>query len=186
MNRHPLRIAIGNGVAIIAAVIFSISVSGQAHANDAASTSTVGAPPEPAPTSTVGEPPTLPAVLAHIENQIAPARMMNLHGSAFEDVNANGRRDAGEPAFDGAWFKVSGGGNWFVCGNVQSDGAFGVPVKAGAYHIQPVNVKGFRVTTPQIDVPAMGAQLIMIGYVRDTSTIAEGCDAYNPGRPLKS
>ena len=33
---------------------------------------------------------------------------------AYEDKNANGKRDAGEPTMSGAWLKLSGGGSWFV------------------------------------------------------------------------
>jgi len=60
-------------------------------------------------------------------------------------------------------------------------------VKAGLYHLQPINVQGYRVTTPQVDVPAMGKQpaTASIGYVRDENATAEGCDVYNPSRPLK-
>jgi hypothetical protein len=187
MNTHSLRSAIHKGAVILAAAIIGTSAIGMARANDAAPTSTVGTPPEPAPASTIGDPPSLPAVLSHVENVIAPERMMNIHGIAFEDLNANGKRDAGEPAFNGAWFKLSGGGNWFVCGNAAGNGAFGMPVKTGAYHIQPINVQGFRVTTPQIDVPALGAQpmALFIGYARDANVITESCDAYHPSRPLK-
>ena len=187
MNAQSLLTGLRKGTTVIAAAIIGLCAASMAHANDAVPTSTVGTPPIPAPTYEIGDPPTLPAVLSYTETSSAPASMMNLHGIAFEDMNANGKRDAGEPAFNGAWFKVSGGGNWFVCGAAAGDGAFGVPVYAGKYHIQPINVKGFRVTTPQIAVLAMGGQpaAAFIGYVRDAKVTAEACDAYNPSRPLK-
>lgn len=187
MNTHRLRIDIRKGFAFIVAAIISLCGTGAAHAKDITPAITVGAPPQPAPTYEIGDPPTLPAVLSYTETSSAPASMMNLHGIAFEDVNANGKRDTGEPAFSSAWFKVSGGGNWFVCGNVAGNGIFGVPVKAGAYHIQPINVKGYRVTTPQVNIFAMEEQpaAIAIGYVRDGNVEIESCDVYHPSRPLK-
>jgi hypothetical protein len=188
ITRPRLKI-IRHATAGIAAALIGIFTASAAHADGPIPTSTVGAPPMPAPVSWVGDPPSLiqPAVLPYIETTATSELMMNIHGLAFEDLNANGRRDAGEPAFHGAWLKVSGGGSWFVCSPVERNGAFGLPVIAGVYHIQPVNVKGFRVTTPQIDVPAMGRQMrpALIGYARDASAVDEGCDTYNPGRPLK-
>lgn len=187
MNVRPLLNITSKGMALAAALI-GLMTAGVAHAEGQSPTSTVGTPPMPAPVSWVGDPPSLPAptVMPYIENAVPQLSVMNIHGNAFEDLNANGKRDAGEPAFNGAWFKLSGGGNWFVCSNVSSNGAFGLPVNAGMYHIQPINVKGYRVTTPQIDVPAMGRQPAnaSIGYVRDANAVVESCDTYHPSRPL--
>jgi hypothetical protein len=188
MNARQLVTYFRNAWVCLIAIAIGL-IAGAAHADGAVPTSTVGTPPMPEPISWVGDPPslTVPAVLSYVQTASAPEHMMNVHGIAFEDMNANGKRDAGEPAFSIAWFKLSGGGNWFTCSNVESNGTFGLPVKAGEYFIQPINMNGYRVTTPQLDVMAMGRQPkpALIGYVRDANATAEGCDAYNPGRPLK-
>jgi hypothetical protein len=110
----------------------------------------------------------------------------SVRGVAFEDLNANGKRDAGEPIFGGAWLKVTNGGNWFVCGSVGDDATFAVVVNPGIYYVMPVNLQGYRVTTPRLKaiVNANAASLGHdIGYVKDASAQLEGCDLYHPARP---
>ncbi|MBX7213514.1 MAG: hypothetical protein K1X39_05805 [Thermoflexales bacterium] len=115
----------------------------------------------------------------------------SVRGTAFEDLNANGKWDAGEPKMGGAWFKVSDGGGWFVCGYAGSDSTYGVPVtEVGmTYFVYAIAPKGWRTTTPvvkatKVDTTNGFAYLNNnLGFVRDaTVTTVEACDQYHPVR----
>jgi len=45
----------------------------------------------------------------------------SVRGSAFEDLNRNGVRDPGEQGIGTASWKVTAGGDWFLCGYVGGD-----------------------------------------------------------------
>ena len=110
----------------------------------------------------------------------------SIRGAAFEDRNMNGKWDAGEPKMGLAWYKVTDGGNWHVCGWIGGDSTYGVPVKAGRYYVLPVNLMGYRTTTPRIRATVEAGQAALgidIGYVKDPGAKPEACDAYNPPRP---
>jgi uncharacterized surface protein with fasciclin (FAS1) repeats len=112
----------------------------------------------------------------------------SLRGTAFEDIDANGKWDAGEPKMGLAWYKVTDGGGWYVCGWVGSDGTYGVPVTAGRYDVLPVTLNGYRTTTPRIHAKVEAGQASLgndIGFVKDPVARLEACDAYNPPRPGK-
>jgi len=109
----------------------------------------------------------------------------SIRGAAFQDRNMNGKWDAGEPKMSLAWYKVTDGGNWHVCGWVGGDSTYGVPVKAGRYYVLPVNLLGYRTTTPRIRATVEAGQAALgnnIGYVKDPGAKPETCDAYSPPR----
>jgi hypothetical protein len=89
--------------------------------------------------------------------------------------------------FGGAWYKITDGGNWFVCGTVGSDGTFGVPLKAGEYYVIPLNLKGLRATTEITKAVVRGGTATLgkdIKYVTDPTATLDSCDLYNPPRPI--
>lgn len=112
-------------------------------------------------------------------------RMSSVRGSVFDDINGNGRRDGNEPTTFG-WFKISNGGNWYVCGYAGRDGTFGVPVQAGWYDVIPVAPQGWRATAPKVHVyvggPGHPALNVHLGLVRDKTAPLESCDLYHPIR----
>jgi hypothetical protein len=117
----------------------------------------------------------------------------SVRGTAFEDKNANGKRDAGEPTMAGAWLKLSGGGSWFVCAFTGADATYGIPVieHTMTYIIFPIAPPGWRTTTPVIKAKTVDTKNGFaylyndIGFVRDASVkTVEGCDQYNPSRPV--
>ncbi len=108
-----------------------------------------------------------------------------LSGIAFLDTNADGKWQAGEPAFAGASLKVTGGGAWYVCGPVGPEGTFGVPVNADTYYVIPAAPPGYRTTTPRITVSIVNDisnPYTLIGFVADAASKGEACDQYNPSR----
>jgi len=108
----------------------------------------------------------------------------SVRGYAFLDKNANGKWDEGESIFGEAWYKVTDGGAWFTCGYVGTDASYGVPVNAGTYYVLPVAPKGFKTTTPRIQV-TVGTTAALnnnIGFVADATAKGEACDQYNPAR----
>jgi len=112
--------------------------------------------------------------------------LWKIWGVAFEDVNQNGKRDAGEPLLSNVLFKVTDGGSWYVCGQVGDDSSFGVMVNPGIYYVIPIGHPGYRVTTPRIkvDIPATQADSHSdIGFVKDMAAENEPCDQYHPARP---
>ena len=117
----------------------------------------------------------------------------SVRGTAFEDLNANGKRDAGEPTMSGAWLKLSGGGSWFVCAYTGADATYGIPVVdvSGTYIVFPIAPPGWKTTTPVIKTKTVnttnGFAFLYndMGFVRDASVkTVEGCDQYNPSRPV--
>ena len=108
----------------------------------------------------------------------------SVRGYAFLDANANGKWDEGESIFGEAWYKVTDGGAWFTCGYVGTDASYGVPVNPGTYYVLPVAPKGFKTTTPRIQV-TVGTDAALntnIGFVADPKATGEACDQYNPAR----
>ncbi|MCL5273216.1 MAG: hypothetical protein M1434_00510 [Chloroflexi bacterium] len=108
-----------------------------------------------------------------------------VRGWSFLDANANGKWDAGETVFGQGWYKVTDGGAWFTCGWVGDDSTFGVPVNPGTYYVLPVAPKGYKTTTPRIEV-SIGMEndtpLALMGFVTDTHSVGDACDQYNPPR----
>ena len=112
-----------------------------------------------------------------------------MRGTAFEDKNGNGKWDNGESSLGGMWYKVTGGGDWFVCGYVGDDNTYCVPVNPGTYYVIPVAPKGFRTTTPKImtEVTRRDDGIFVslnnnIGFIKDDKAPGETCDQYNPAR----
>ena len=113
-----------------------------------------------------------------------PASISSVRGYAFLDKNANGKWDAGESIFGEAWYKVTDGGSWYTCGYVGADASYGVPVNPGKYYVMPVAPKGFKTTTPRIEV-TVGTDAALntnIGFVADPKATGDACDQYNPAR----
>jgi hypothetical protein len=108
----------------------------------------------------------------------------SVRGYAFLDKNANGKWDEGESIFGEAWYKVTDGGAWFTCGYVGTDASYGVPVNPGTYYVLPVAPKGFKTTTPRVEVTVgtTAALNTNIGFVADPTAKGEACDQYNPAR----
>ncbi len=108
-------------------------------------------------------------------------------GMAYVDLNANGVRDGNEPPLYNAWFKVTGGGAWFVCGWVGGDATYGVTVKPNTYYVMPVAPPGYRTTTPKITVHVVDMNYSAVGtdmgFVKDPTAKGDACDQYNPPRP---
>lgn len=88
--------------------------------------------------------------------------------------------------YGGAWYKITDGGNWYVCGTVGGDGTFGVPVKAGTYYVIPLDQPGLRASgIMKVVVEAGKASLGNdIKYTSDPSAKHESCDLYNPPKPI--
>ena len=109
----------------------------------------------------------------------------SVRGNAFIDTNENGKRDADEPIFGEAWYKITDGGAWFTCGYVGTDATFGVPVNGGTYYVLPVAPKGYRTTTPRVTVTVESEKASLnadIGFVADAAAPGDACDQYNPPR----
>lgn len=108
----------------------------------------------------------------------------SVRGYAFLDANANGKWDEGESIFGEAWYKVTDGGAWFTCGYVGADASYGVPVNPGKYYVLPVAPKGFKTTTPRVEVTVGTAAALNtnIGFVADPTATGDACDQYNPAR----
>ena len=110
--------------------------------------------------------------------------LSSVRGYAFLDKNANGKWDVGETIFGEAWYKVTNGGSWYACGYVGTDASYGVTVKPGTYYVVPVAPKGFKATTPRIEVTVGTAAALNtnIGFVADPKATGDACDQYNPAR----
>ena len=103
----------------------------------------------------------------------------SVRGVAFEDLNRNGARDANEPTITTASWKLTAGGDWYVCGTAGDDATFGPTVKPGTYTMIPVAQPGWRATTPprvavvkQLGFAALGND---IGFTRDPSSPGDRC-----------
>jgi hypothetical protein len=110
-----------------------------------------------------------------------------VRGSAFEDYNLNGVRDPGEPGIGAASWKVTAGGNWFICGYVGGDSTYGPTVTPGTYSVIPIAQPGWRATTPprialvkQLGVAALNNDL---GFIRDPRSSGDFCGQYAPPNP---
>ena len=113
-----------------------------------------------------------------------PVALSSVRGYAFLDKDANGKWDEGESIFGEAWYKVTDGGAWFTCGYVGTDASYGVPVNPGTYYVLPVAPKGFKTTTPRVEVSVGTAAALStnIGFVADPTATGDACDQYNPAR----
>lgn len=173
MSRHYLGIAILLCFGLLLFLLVSKD-SNEATAQSVRPTLT----PIPRPTLT----PEVPTQRRPSSDHI----LSSIRGTAYEDKNGNARRDDGEPIFAGAWFKMTDGGNWYTCASVGMNGTFGIVVSPGVYYVIPVNLQGYRATTPRVKafVNANTASLGNdIGYVKDANAQLEGCDLYHPARP---
>jgi len=108
----------------------------------------------------------------------------SVRGVAFEDLDADGARDAGEPLMAGAWWKLSGGGNWSVCGYAGADATFGPTVVPGTYLLTPIAGPGYRATTPTraVLIRRLGEASLNndIGFVKDPASTGVACSQYDP------
>ncbi len=108
----------------------------------------------------------------------------SVRGSAFEDRNANGQRDAGEGVITSGWWKLSSGGDWYICGYAGSDGTFGPTVKPSTFTLQPIAPPGWRATTAPrtVLIRRLGDVSLNndIGFVRDARAKGDVCSQYQP------
>ncbi|BCX05433.1 MAG: hypothetical protein KatS3mg053_3371 [Candidatus Roseilinea sp.] len=108
----------------------------------------------------------------------------SVRGSAFEDLNRNGVRDPGEPGIGTASWKLTAGGDWFICGFVGGDSTFGPIVLPGTYTVIPVAQPGWLATTPprtalvrQLGFASLNND---IGFVRAPGSRGDNCGQYAP------
>jgi uncharacterized surface protein with fasciclin (FAS1) repeats len=108
----------------------------------------------------------------------------SVRGTAFEDLNRNGARDAGEPNLGAASWKLTAGGDWFICGYVGGDSTFGPTVKPGTYTVVPIAQPGWVATTQprtalvkKLGVAALNND---IGFVRAANSSGGYCGQYAP------
>ncbi len=108
----------------------------------------------------------------------------SVRGSAFEDLNRNGVRDPGEPGIGTASWKLTAGGDWFICGFVGGDSTFGPTVLPGTYFVIPIAQPGWQATTaPRTAlVPQLGFASLNndIGFVRAPGSAGDNCGQYAP------
>lgn len=108
----------------------------------------------------------------------------SVRGSAFEDLNRNGTRDAGEPGIGTASWKLTAGGDWFICGFVGGDSTFGPTVTPGTYIVIPVAQPGWVATTPPRNalVKRLGVAALHndIGFARAANSQGQYCSQYAP------
>ncbi len=108
----------------------------------------------------------------------------SVRGSAFEDLNRNGARDPGEQGIGTASWKVTAGGDWFLCGYVGDDSTFGPTVKPGTYTVIPIAQPGWRATTPVRTtlVKKLGEATLNndLGFVRAPNASGDNCGSYAP------
>ncbi len=108
----------------------------------------------------------------------------SVRGSAFEDLNRNGARDAGEPNIGTASWKLTAGGDWYICGVVGGDSTFGPTVTPGTYNVIPIAQPGWVATTPprtalvkRLGVAALNND---IGFARAANSSGQNCGQYAP------
>ncbi len=108
----------------------------------------------------------------------------SVRGSAFEDLNRNGARDPGEQGIGTASWKVTAGGDWFLCGYVGGDSTYGPTVKPGTYTVIPIAQPGWRATTPARAtlVRKLGEAALNndLGFVRAPNASGDNCSGYAP------
>ncbi|MCS6848916.1 MAG: fasciclin domain-containing protein [Anaerolineae bacterium] len=108
----------------------------------------------------------------------------SVRGSAFEDLNRNGVRDPGEPGIGTASWKLTAGGDWFICGVVGGDSTFGPTVLPGTYSVIPIAQPGWLATTPPRTalVRQLGFASLSndIGFVRAPGARGDICGQYAP------
>lgn len=108
----------------------------------------------------------------------------SVRGSAFEDLNRNGVRDPGEPGIGTASWKLTAGGDWFICGVVGGDSTFGPTVLPGTYSVIPIAPPGWLATTPpraalvrQLGFASLNND---IGFARAPGSRGDICGQYAP------
>lgn len=120
----------------------------------------------------------------------APAQAQTLgkiYGVAFIDANGNGKRDPGEQTTLGR-FKVTGGGNFWRCGNTGRDNSYGVMVRPGTYYVMPIAGPGQHTSAPviRVHVPGPGAAVQAdLPLVPQPLATAENCGEYAPKRTAR-
>ncbi len=137
--------------------------------------------------SQIIEPPNTQSASVPFSTACSSTLLGSIRGTAFEDLNGNGKWDSNEPTLGGVWYKITDGGSWFVCGYVGNDSTYGVPVQPGAYYVMPVAPKGYRPTTPRLTAIVTrqaDGQIISlnnnIGFIKDASSPGQSCDQYHP------
>ena len=143
------------------------------------------------------------------QNATADCARQLITGRVFEDVNANGKWDSNEiGAWIPVWYKITDGGNWYVCGVTAGEkygSSYGVAIdplggykdfpnnfrnEGGTYYVMPIVPPGYKLTTSAkakvstISRGTLGNGLQQdIGVVKDASqTKVDSCDQYNPAR----
>ncbi len=108
-------------------------------------------------------------------------------GVAFSDDNKNGKRDPGESTLF-ARYKVTNGGNFWVCGSTGSGATYGVTVTPGKYFVMPIAGPGYYTTAPVIQVEVKGpGQTAVADLPFAPSALAspDQCGAYAPKRAAR-
>ncbi len=126
------------------------------------------------------------AAAMKISFSTCPTGRRTVSGFAFDDLNANGLWDVGEPTLGGMWYKITNG-SWFTCGHTGDDNTFAATVTPGSYTVIPVAPKGYFHTTPTVVVGveqdstgAWVSPVTALGFHRDINAQGETCDQYNP------
>lgn len=120
-------------------------------------------------------------------------------GVAFEDRNANGRRDPGEPVLPVARYKITAGGAPIVvnprgrnaderaCGAVFGETPYGVDLRPGTYFVMPIAGPGQYPTRPVISVTlrAQDVARVDLPFGLNPIAVAENCGVYEPARTAR-
>ncbi|MCS6774223.1 MAG: fasciclin domain-containing protein, partial [Thermoflexales bacterium] len=115
-------------------------------------------------------------------------------GVAFEDRNANGIRDAGEPALPVARYKITAGGAPIVvnpagrtpderaCGAVFGERPYGVDVRPGIYFVIPIAGPGQYPTRPviRVELAAQDVARVDLPFGINPIAVAENCGIFEP------
>ena len=108
-----------------------------------------------------------------------------IRGLSYEDINQNGLHDRNEPVLPHAYYKLTDGGNWFMCGFTAGDGEYRVSIDPGTYYVFPIAPPGYRPVTLRLKTEVVFGSsnfAVDMGFVKDPDAPLETCDLYNPPR----